>query len=56
MARFPKSANTYDSLAEAYLAVGDKAKAIEFYEKALAIDPKFPTAVEALKRLKGGRP
>jgi len=56
VARFPKSANTYDSLAEAYLAVGDKAKAIEFYEKALAIDPKFPTAVEALKRLKGGRP
>lgn len=56
VARFPKSANTYDSLAEAYLAAGDKAKAIEFYEKALAIDPQFPSAVEALKRLKGGRP
>jgi CubicO group peptidase (beta-lactamase class C family) len=51
--RFPKSANTYDSLAEAYLAVGDKAKAVEYYEKALAVDPKFPSALEALKRLKG---
>jgi len=52
--RFPKSANTYDSLAEAYLAVGDKAKSIEFYEKALAVDPTLPSAIEALKRLKGG--
>jgi len=51
--RFPKSANTYDSLAEAYLAVGDKGKSIEFYEKALAVDPTLPSAIEALKRLKG---
>jgi CubicO group peptidase (beta-lactamase class C family) len=56
VARFPKSANTYDSLAEAYLAAGDKPKSIEFYEKALAVDPKLPSAIEALKRLKGGRP
>jgi CubicO group peptidase (beta-lactamase class C family) len=56
VARYPRSANAYDSLAEAYLAVGEKAKAIEFYEKALAIDPKFPSAIEALKRLKGGKP
>jgi tetratricopeptide (TPR) repeat protein len=53
VARFPKSANTYDSLAEAYLAAGDKAKSIEFYEKALAVDPTLPSAIEALKRLKG---
>ncbi len=54
--RFPKSANTYDSLAEAYLAAGDKAKSIEYYEKALAVDPKLQSAIEALKRLKGKRP
>jgi tetratricopeptide (TPR) repeat protein len=56
MSLYPKSANTHDSLAEAYLAVGDRAKAVDFYEKALAIDPHFPSAVEALRRLKGGRP
>jgi len=54
--RFPQSANTYDSLAEAYLAAGDKVKAVEYYEKALAIDPKLPSALEALKKLKGERP
>jgi len=50
--RFPQSANTYDSLGEAYLAAGDKAKAIEYYEKALVIDPKLTSAIEALKKLK----
>ena len=50
--RFPQSANTYDSLAEAYLAAGNKAKSIEYYEKALSIDPKLTSAIEALKRLK----
>jgi tetratricopeptide (TPR) repeat protein len=33
-------------------AAGDKAKAIEYYEKALRIDPKFPSSIEALKKLK----
>jgi tetratricopeptide (TPR) repeat protein len=54
--RFPQSANTYDSLGEAYLSSGDKAMAIEYYEKALAIDPKLTSAIEALKKLKAGRP
>jgi Tfp pilus assembly protein PilF len=35
---------------------GDSGRADEFYEKALAVDPKLPSAIEALKRLKGGRP
>jgi len=54
--RFPQSANTFDSLAEAYLVGGDKVKAVEYYEKALAIDPKLASAIEALKKLKGQRP
>jgi CubicO group peptidase (beta-lactamase class C family) len=32
---FPKSANTYDSLAEAYLNSGDKENALKYYELAL---------------------
>jgi cyclase len=49
---FPKSPNPYDSLADAYLTSGDKKLAIENYEKALSIDPDFPSAVEALKTLR----
>jgi hypothetical protein len=36
---YPASANTYDSLAEAYMVSGDKAQAVAFYRKSLeAID------------------
>jgi pimeloyl-ACP methyl ester carboxylesterase len=31
---FPKSSNTYDSLADAYLAIGERAKALELTKKA----------------------
>ena len=51
----PKSANAYDSLAEAYLADGRKQLAIRYYEKALEVDPGYPNAknaTEAIKRLK----
>jgi tetratricopeptide (TPR) repeat protein len=51
VAAYPKSANTYDSLAEAYLLNGNNAMAIEFYEKALAVDPKFANSAEMLKKL-----
>jgi peptidylprolyl isomerase len=49
---YPQSANVYDSLGEAYMAHGDKEKAIENYERALAIDPKMESAKNALKKLK----
>lgn len=49
----PKSANAWDSLGEAYLAKGDKEKAIESYRKAVEIDPKLESSVEALKKLGG---
>jgi peptidylprolyl isomerase len=49
---YPRSANVYDSLAEAYLAGGDKQAAIENYSKALAIDPQLESARRALQALK----
>ena len=47
----PQSANVYDSLAEAYLAAGNKALAIANYQQAVAINPKKKTAVYELQRL-----
>lgn len=43
-----------DSLAEGYLTVGDEARAIEFYEKALELDPDNRNAGEKLRELRGG--
>lgn len=37
---FPHSANTWDSLAESYLKLNNKEKAIEYYEKAIKMDPE----------------
>jgi hypothetical protein len=51
----PLSANVYDSLAEAYVAAGQKALAIENYRKVLAINPKSKSARYALARLTGER-
>ncbi len=52
---FPRSGNTYDSLAETYLGLGDEKHAKEFYEKALAVQPDYPNAEGAkliLSRMK----
>jgi len=49
----PKSANVHDSLGDGYQAVGKKDEAIKSYEKALAIDPEYTSAIEALRKLKG---
>ncbi len=48
---FPQSANAYDSLAEAYLAKGDKERAILLYKKALEVDPELENAKGMLKQL-----
>ena len=50
---YPQSANVYDSLGEAYLVRGDKDKAIESYNRALAIDPAMESAKRALQKLTG---
>jgi hypothetical protein len=51
--RYPGSANSWDSLAEATLAAGDRTRAAELYRKALAIDPNLRSAQRALERLSG---
>ena len=49
---YPRSANVYDSLAEAYLKKGNKELAIKFYSKAVEINPNFASSIEALRQLK----
>ncbi|MEH3158296.1 MAG: serine hydrolase [Sphingomonas taxi] len=53
--RFPQSANAFDSLGEAYRAAGMTAKAIENYERALALDPRSKSAAAALTDLRRPR-
>ncbi len=48
---FPKVANTYDSLAEAWLKKGNKEQAIRFYKKALEVDANSTNAKEMLKKI-----
>lgn len=49
---FPKSANAWDSLGEAHWRAGQKEKAIEFYNKAIALDPNGSVGDNARKMLK----
>jgi CubicO group peptidase (beta-lactamase class C family) len=49
---YPEWANGYDSLAEAYSALGNIALAIENYEKALKLDPNHAHAEAQLKVLR----
>jgi tetratricopeptide (TPR) repeat protein len=49
---FPKSANCYDSLAEGYLKVGNKAKALAMYENALKLDSTNKEMIEKIEKLK----
>ena len=49
---YPKSANLYDSLAEAYLHNKDYQNAISNYKKSLDLNPKNQNAINRLKQLK----
>jgi tetratricopeptide (TPR) repeat protein len=51
---YPTSANVYDSLGEAYMAQGNREKAIANYRKSLELNPGNLNAAEQLKKL-GGR-
>jgi len=51
---YPRSANVYDSLGEAYAAQGKREKAIASYKRSLELDPGNLNAVEQLKKLGGG--
>jgi len=45
----PKEANLYDSIGEFYINMKEIEKGIEFYKKALALDPNYPNAQTARK-------
>lgn len=48
---YPQAFNTYDSLAEAYMANGDTELAIQNYKKSVELNPKNTNAAETIKRL-----
>ncbi len=50
---FPKAANPYDSLGEAYLADNQKELALANYKKAVALDPTNANAAQIVNRLEG---
>ena len=49
---YPKSANLYDSLAEAYLYKKDFKNAIANFKKSLELNPENQNAIDRLKQLK----
>ncbi len=49
---YPQSANLYDSLAEGYLYLGNKEKAIHSFEKSLELNPQNQNAINRLKEMK----
>jgi tetratricopeptide (TPR) repeat protein len=50
--RFPKSANTWDSLGEAYATKGDKSNAVKNFKKALSLNPPENVRLNSEKFLK----
>jgi tetratricopeptide (TPR) repeat protein len=49
---FPRSANVYDSLGEAYMLNGDKDLAMRNYQRSLELNPKNTNAIDLLKKLR----
>ena len=52
---FPQASNVYDSLAEAYMAKGEKELSIANYKKSLELDPKNTNATARLSVLTGAQ-
>lgn len=52
---FPRSANAWDSLAEAWMTKGNGQRAIEFYRRALEFDPGNTNATEQIARIRSGK-
>lgn len=52
---YPHSSNAYDSLGEAFAAVGDRTRAIESYERSLALNPQNEDAARKLAELRRPR-
>lgn len=51
IALYPKSSNTYDSMGDAYKRENDTLKAIEYYQKALQINPENRSSKRNVERL-----
>lgn len=49
---YPNSANLFDSLAEAYLFVGNKKEAAKQFKKSLALNPQNQNAINRLEELR----
>ena len=49
---YPQSANTYDSLAEAYMDEGDNTQAIANYQRAFQLNPRNLNAAKMVQNLK----
>jgi CubicO group peptidase (beta-lactamase class C family) len=49
---FPEDANLWDSLGEVHFKLQDNVKALEYYEKALAMDPYMESAKEMINKIK----
>ena len=49
---FPNSSNPYDSLGEAYLALGDSVRSLENYQISLALNPDNFNAEDQIDRIK----
>ena len=52
---YPDSANTWDSVGRVYRKMSQLDSALHWYRKALEVDPKFPSAVEAVAELEAER-
>jgi CubicO group peptidase (beta-lactamase class C family) len=48
---FPKNANNWDTLGEVYYKNGNTIKALEYYQKALRLDPQMETAKVMVKKI-----
>ena len=48
---YPQGFNTFDSLAEAYLAAGERELAVRNYRRSLELNPQNTNATAALKRI-----
>jgi CubicO group peptidase (beta-lactamase class C family) len=51
VAEYPKAFNTYDSLGEAYMVMGNTDLAVQNYKKSLELNPQNENAVTMLKRM-----
>jgi len=49
---FPENANIWDTLGEVYYKMGDRKKALKYYQKALSLDPQMDTAIAMIAKLK----